>query len=323
MRTPGVLESTQIVIDDSKFVKINRKKIEELCAQWAREPFVTPPWDEEVHWTSDDQERLGNYILVLDCLNFCFWPDPGETRWQIDYRGCKLGGYQALAASLKRAAEEGVPITEARWLAQASAEDLRRVFRGEGEIPLMDRRMFNVNEVGRVLLEKYQGQFANAIRSCQHSAVALVELLARDFSSFNDVADWKGTTVRIFKRTQITVVDLYGSFHGQGLGQFDDINALTAYADYKIPQVLRALGIMEYSPELASQVDTQQLLPPGSQAEVEIRAAMIWSIEYICRELTKQGAPRAPYELDWFLWNLGQQKLPDERPYHRTRTYFY
>ena len=50
---------------------------------------------------------------------------------------------------------------------------------------------------------------------------------------------------------------------------------------------------------------------------------MIWAIEYICQELNKLGAPRAPYELDWFLWNLGQQQLPNERPYHRTRTYFY
>ena len=156
MRTPGVLESTRLVIDESQFVKINRVIIDELCAQWTREPFTTPPWDEYVHWTSDDQEKLANYILVLDCLNFCFWPDPGEIRWQIEYRGHKLGGYQALAASLKRAVEEGVPITDAKWLAQATAEELRGVFRGEGEIPLMERRVFNVNEVGRVLLEKYQ-----------------------------------------------------------------------------------------------------------------------------------------------------------------------
>ena len=323
MKTPGVLETTKAVIDQAQSVRINRSKIAELCAQWSKEPFATPPWDEYVHMTSDDPQKLANYILVLDCLNFCFWPDPGQTRWQIEYKGQLMGGYQALAASLKRAAEEGIPITDAAWLAQASASDLRRVFRGQGEIPLMERRVFNVNEVGNVLSAKYRGQFAYAIESCRHSAVDLVELLAREFSSFNDIAVYKGRQVRIFKRTQITVVDLFGSFHGQGLGRFDDISALTAYADYKIPQVMRALGILEYAPELAAKVDAQELLPPGSEEEVEIRASMIWAVEYICRELSRLGAPRAPYELDWFLWNLGQRQLPDERPYHRTRTYFY
>ena len=323
MKTPGVLESTKIVIDQAEAVKINRAKIAELCQEWARQPFATPPWDENVHWTSGDPAKLANYILVLDCLNFCFWPDPGQTRWQIEYNGQTMGGYQALAASLKRAAEEGVPITDAAWLAQADEQALAHIFRGQGAIPLMDRRVFNVNEVGRVLQDKYHGQFAEAIEACQHSAVVLVELLARDFSSFNDIADWNGHTVRIFKRTQITAVDIFGSFHGQGLGEFSDLDALTAYADYKIPQVLRALGIMEYAPKLASKVDAQELIPAGSREEVEIRAAMIWSIEYICQELAKNKAPRAPYELDWFLWNLGQQPLAHEKPYHRTRTYFY
>lgn len=323
MKTPGVLETTKTVISQAQSVSINRSKIAELCAQWAQEPFATPPWDENVHWTSDDPQKLANYILVLDCLNFCFWPDPGQTRWQIEYNGQLMGGYQALAASLKRAAAEGLPITEANWLAQAGEAELKHIFRGQGEIPLMERRVFNVNEVGQVLRDKYQGQFANAIQSCRHSAVELVELLARDFSSFNDTAVWHGQEIRIYKRTQITAVDIFGSFHGQGLGRFDDLNTLTAYADYKIPQVLRALGVLEYTPALAAKVDAQELLPAGSAEEIEIRASMIWAIEYICQELRRLGAPREPYELDWFLWNLGQQKLPNERPYHRTRTYFY
>ncbi len=323
MNTPGVLESTKIVIEQSELVTINKARIEELCRMWAQTPFITPPWDENVHWSAPDSIKLANYILVLDCLNFCFWPDPGQTRWQIEYKGQLLGGYQALAASLKRAIEEGLPLTDAFWLAKATSQDLAHVFRGEGEIPLMDRRVQNVNEVGRVLLDKYQGQFANAIKSCEHSAVKLVELLARDFSSFNDVADWQGQTVRIFKRAQITVVDLFGSYHGQGLGKFDDLDCLTAYADYKIPQVLRVLGVMEYAPELAAKVDNQELIPAGSRAEVEIRCAMIWSIEYLCQALKRFGAPRLPYELDWFLWNIGQNALPNEKPYHRTRTYFY
>ena len=99
MDTPGVLESTKVVIDQAEFVRINRARIKELCADWAEKPFATPPWDEDVHWTASDARQLANYILVLDCLNFCFWPDPGQTRWRIEHNGEWIGGYQALAAS--------------------------------------------------------------------------------------------------------------------------------------------------------------------------------------------------------------------------------
>ena len=41
---------------------------------------------------------------------------------------------------------------------------------------------------------------------------------------------------------------------GRGLGAFHDIDRLTMFADYRVPVVLRQLGILEYSPELAFKV---------------------------------------------------------------------
>jgi hypothetical protein len=275
-----------------------------------------------VHF-SDGGPATANYILLLDALNFCFWPDPGQPRWTIDYQGRTLGGYLALAASLKRGIEEGLPLLDADWLAQVTPEHLLHVFRGEGRIPMLERRIANAREAGQVLKSRYGGSFARAIESCQGSAVRLVELLEREFSSFCDVATWKGRTVRILKRAQITPVDLYGTFGGAGLGHFSDLEALTAFADYKIPQVLRALGVLQYSPTLADRVDRMELLEPGSPEEVEIRAAMVWAVEWIRQGLQAEGLSRRAFELDWFLWNLGQEPLPEQKPYHRTRTWFY
>jgi hypothetical protein len=275
-----------------------------------------------VHF-SDGGPATANYILLLDALNFCFWPDPGQPRWTIDYQGRTLGGYLALAASLKRGIEEGLPLLDADWLAQVTPEHLLHVFRGEGRIPMLERRIANAREAGQVLKSRYGGSFARAIESCQGSAVRLVELLEREFSSFCDVATWKGRTVRILKRAQITPVDLYGTFGGAGLGHFSDLEALTAFADYKIPQVLRALGVLQYSPTLADRVDRMELLEPGSPEEVEIRAAMVWAVEWIRQGLQAEGLSQRAFELDWFLWNLGQEPLPEQKPYHRTRTWFY
>ena len=41
---------------------------------------------------------------------------------------------------------------------------------------------------------------------------------------------------------------------GQGLGAFHDIERLTMFADYRVPVVLRQLGILQYSGQLASKV---------------------------------------------------------------------
>jgi hypothetical protein len=57
-----------------------------------------------------------------------------------------------------------------------------------------------------------------------------------------------------YKRAQIFVGDVYGAFGGKGLGCFADIDQLTMFADYRVPVVLRLMGLLQYSPELQRQV---------------------------------------------------------------------
>jgi hypothetical protein len=129
--------------------------------------------------------------------------------------------------------------------------------------------------------------------------------------------------VFFYKRAQIFAADLYGAFKGKEWGQFTDIHKLTAFADYKLPQVLRHLGILNYGQSLAQKVDQKVLLGPGSQGEVEIRANTVWSVELIRQELERKGKGLKAFEIDWILWNLGQRAEFKVRPYHRTATVFY
>jgi len=107
------------------------------------------------------------------------------------------------------------------------------------------------------------------------------------------------------------------------LGAFDDLHVLTAFADYKVPQVLRRLGVLVYDDDLAHSIDTRQLLPAGGEAEIEIRAATIWCCELIRQAVAEQGESMTAYEIDWALWQAGQTAAPDDRPYHRTLTQLY
>lgn len=318
----GILPACEFVLDNARDVRINSRRLSELSQSWVDQPFQVPGWDDAIHWRGTPQETL-HYVLLLDALNFCFWVDPGQRRWEVEYRGQIYNGYKALSVALRRALEEGVSLTRAETLASLSLEQLSQVMRGQGEIPMLDRRLEHANQVGRQLLALWDGDFSRAVTSCEGSAVALTALIARDFSCFHDVSSYQGRPIPLYKRAQITVVDIAGSLDFQGYGEFFDLDQLTAFADYKIPQVLRALGILEYSPELAARVDRQELLEPGSPEEVEIRAGMVWAVELIRRQMNDLGRPLMAYELDWWFWNLGQSKLPEERPYHRVRTVFY
>jgi hypothetical protein len=155
------------------------------------------------------------------------------------------------------------------------------------------------------------------------SAISLVQRVVSELPSFNDVAHYQGCQVRFYKRAQILVADLAGAFHGEGLGSFNNLDQLTAFADYKVPQVLQHLGILVYDHELSERLRRRVDIPAGDPLEVEIRAATIWAVEALRRALARLGRLIPPYQLDWLLWELGQDLPAGVLPYHRTRTIFY
>jgi hypothetical protein len=122
---------------------------------------------------------------------------------------------------------------------------------------------------------------------------------------------------------QILIADLHGAFGGSGLGAFQDLHELTAFADYKVPQVLRRFEVLRYAPELEAALLARQLIPANSPWELEIRAATIWACELIRQALERRGKPLMAMEIDWALWLTGQQLPPGTEPYHRTPTIFY
>ncbi len=327
--TLGILSSTKRVVEVGESVWINHEHIDTLSYQWThqkeqvgRSSSKASLWDTQYHF-HDGTKRTVNWLLVLDALNFCFWPDKGQLKWTIEYHDEMLDGYWAEAAALKRAVEEdAIPLWDAQYLTTLSEDVLAHIFRGNGVIPLLTQRLHNAREVGRVLLERYNGDFSIAIEKAGRDALEIARLLAEYFPSFRDIATYRGQEVRFLKRAQIYVADLHGAFAGQAWGNLVNMEGLTIFADYKLPQVLRHAKILEYKPILARRVDSRELLWAGSEEEVEIRANTIWACELLRQSLEKRGNTMMASEIDQKLWLLGQQS-EDMQPYHRTRTIYY
>lgn len=324
----GVLTTTRPVVEAARHVRIDHERIEAVADAVCDLSEPSGGWEDDLHFRDGTWHTAG-WVLVLDALNFCFWSEDPESRWRVEYHGEVFDGYWALVAALRRAVDEGRPLWEPAYLASLTPRDVAHILRPVDdetpEIPLFPLRVYNLHELGQGLIAAYPdtNPVVSLIQDAQRSAARLVQRVVELFPSFNDVASYRGWDVRFYKRAQILVADLHGSFSGEDLGAFDDLEILTAFADYKVPQVLRELGILVYDRALAETVDHRQLIPMGSPHEVEIRAATVWACEWLRRALARRGRAVRAFEVDWMLWLAGQHLPANARPYHRTYTMFY
>ena len=326
----GVLSSTAPVAGGAAFVRLDSAAAQAFAAAHADAPMPRHA-EERLHCTFLDPRPFLNYLLALEALNFCFWD--GEPRWRVDYLGERHDGYWALAAALHRAiAEDGLRLWEAGVLARMDEAELKRLLRGSGRPPpLLAERAAHLREAGRVLEERWGGEFANLVESCAGEAPALVKAIVAEFPSFRDEAVWHGQPVLFYKRAQICAADLARMLPQDPLGRLKGLERLTAFADYKVPQVMRKAGILLPNPELAEKIDRGEELPAGGPEEVELRAATIWGCEWIARALAgltpEAKPPPGAADVDYLLWSAGQGSAGEESaglpPYHRTRTIYY
>lgn len=57
--------------------------------------------------------------------------------------------------------------------------------------------------------------------------------------------------------------------------------SLTMFADYRVPQVLVFLNVLNYSPELLEELSSKKLIENGSETEAILRGYSIFACEVI------------------------------------------
>ena len=243
-------------------------------------------------------------IFILDTLNFSFWArkdennvsKPFEVEWP---EGSFHTGYWSLCAALQRAILGPVPIPllDANFLAQIDLPTVEKIFQSSNGIqcPMIQQRMEVLQDIGRVLLEKFGGQFFNLLKQANNSALKLVDLVTDNFYSYRDQTAYKNKTVYIYKvssfygdayrvltisqRVQILVADLWACFEGEDWGKFNDIDEITMFADYRVPQSLNYFGVIKYDEYLLARLFSDPHILPNDPLEIEIRGSSIWVVE--------------------------------------------
>eukprot|EP01012_Entosiphon_sulcatum_P041562 TRINITY_DN55419_c0_g1_i1.p1 TRINITY_DN55419_c0_g1~~TRINITY_DN55419_c0_g1_i1.p1 ORF type:complete len:330 (-),score=57.11 TRINITY_DN55419_c0_g1_i1:86-1051(-) len=315
----AVRSTANWVVSHAKAVKINDSKLGELADELARDVAkgdAVQKWAEYGAHLHPNQaqspEHLAEYVLALDAINFCFWPSPDGLE------------YDDVASALKRAYLRDQAALSPDRLRQMDGETLTQWFGGRA-VPQLEERVRLLREVGETFSSSglEPTGFAGLIRRADKSASRFVSLVTAALPGFRDHAVYRGRQTFLYKRVQILAADLWGAFDGTGLGEFTDVAALTTFPDYRVPQLLRALEVMEYSPELAAKVDAKEEIPAGSEQEIEIRAATVVAVERLRDALAKRGQTITAVEVDWILWGRGEAQRDSIKPHHRTLTIFY
>ncbi len=315
-----ILESTLPVAENARNVFIRDEGINKFVQNFKQEKVIHSsaislfPQDD-----MDDEQKL-NFILVSSSLAFCFW---GEPKWSAEYAGKKEDGWWGLLLAFRRAAAESCHIWDAEFLCDMEKETFDKIFRGTATIPLADQRLAILQDVGKKLLERYNGHFSALIESCNYNALEITQRIADEFYSFNDYAQYKGNNVYFYKKAQLVTDFVSSVFRGNKSWKLSGMSELTAHAEYKIPQILRAIGILDYSQGLASEVDSKKRIVAGSEDEVEIRACTIWAVERIKKALEEKSVTIDSIDLSQHLWLMAQDKSLLDKPYHRTLTMAY
>ncbi|XP_063828367.1 queuosine 5'-phosphate N-glycosylase/hydrolase [Ostrinia nubilalis] len=326
-------DSALYIANNSKHVKIHEEGIEKLCGEMLQSMISNkleiPDTGASIQYLSKEDPRSVDWIFVADALNFCFWSYSGAEKWTVDGHS----GYYALEAALSRALKEGHNVTNPEYYSKITADDLRHIFRSDNdaEIPLFGERLSVLHEVGSILIDKYNGTFTTCLKLASKSAEKLLEIVVNDFPCFRDEAEFKNKKVSLYKRAQILVADIWNFFGGSGWGEFEDIDKITMFADYRVPQVLVYFGAMSYSDELMEKLKKDILLPSGSEEEVEIRGCSIHTVELIKRRLKEKTKGQSNVQvpnsslIDYYLWCY-RRKYADELekvPFHKTLGIFY
>ncbi|MFN8062930.1 MAG: queuosine salvage family protein [Vicinamibacterales bacterium] len=322
-----VLDSLKPVIEQSTHVRTNVDKIVEHAGWLAYDELPFPQMAIPFGLEKNVEQAI-DFAMVTNTVNTAFTDFTTSVKFQIDYDGRRRSDSEAMTACFMRALAEKVPILDGRYLATLTREQLVHVFRGGNiEMPMLDEKLAALREVGQVLVQKYGGFFHNFIASCSKRLYdhgnGLVDKLVQDFPRFNDVSRYKGAEVKFYKLTQLGYWGLYSSLRPQKAFPIEDIDTMTAFADYIVPVAMRVMNILEYTPELDKAIADGKELPRDSDEEIEIRAHMLHATALLREEINK----RRPADLQIIIPQLDARLWISYHathwPHHLTRTTMY
>ncbi len=304
-----ILSTLPSALEGARHVSLDLDRLVDVAGWMACEELPFPSGPSPLLPECSPAEAA-DFLFVAASINFAF--TDFETRQVFALRDSGKTHYDsdAMMICLRRACEEGKPILKGSYLAGLERGQLAEIFSGDRPIPLLDERLAVLRENGRILAEKHGGRFHRFVEAGPPRLYAgeegLMKRLVGAFPSYRDTSAHRGGEVVFHKRAQLLWWLLVVM---TGPGRFvaiEDLERLTAFADYILPAALRTLGVFRYAPELEEAIERGRIIPADSEEEVEIRAFTLFACHLLTEEINKRRpADRQiiPAIVDYRLWS--------------------
>lgn len=299
-----ISETCKFVKDNSKYVIINYENVDKFLDDFKEPKFwlMSNPFN----ILDLNIEDLINFLLIYHTIgDYCFW---GNPKWEVETDEGTLDGSFAIMYVVIKWFKEHKSFN-------VSKKEFKEILKGNERIPLLNERYEELVAMNKFLSDKSFYKMIQGLTKDED----LFNFLVTNLDYFKDERDYKGRKIYFYKRAQLLTSDI---LHMRKLREKIkvDYTNLVGCADYKIPQVMNSLGMLEYSDTLSDRLEKMEELEVNSEEEIEIRANSLVVIDYIYESLNKEVARM---DINDYIWLLGQDKKKITKKYHRTKTVNY
>ena len=313
-----VLSSVSKVIPQLSCLEIDIEKLHEAAINLSKQDFG-------ISYEGNPNIVPKEYIrktMLINTLNFVFTNFSTSVKYKIE----SLSDTDAMVYQIDKALLEGVPLTQGHYMRDMDLKEFKKIFTGNIEMPMADEKVKILNNVGNTLVKKYGGDWINFIddgpKKLYDNGEGLVERLVRDFKRFDDHSIFENEKVYFLKLAQLAFWGIHRELSKRHF-YIEDMENMTAFADYIIPVALESFGIVKYSSGLKEKIDSGILVDRDSIEEIEIRSTSIYVTAKLTELINKYKNDEKKIiipQLDFKLWT---DFHADERPHHLTKTIMY
>ena len=318
-----VLSSMGNVIDNAQHISISEKQIE-IVADWlAYEEFGLPKNNK----TNKDPDNFIRTTMLINTLNFAFTDFDTSIKYSIERDGQKLSDSEAMFTQVNEAIDSGIDLLNGEVLEKLTIEELEKIFEGNIKMPMLKERVEILNLVGAKLVDSYEGDWLNFIKNGPRKLYAngegLIERLVLEFPRFDDSSIYLDKEVNFYKLAQLAFWGIHRELAHSDYFRIEDMESMTAFADYIVPVALIVMKITQYSEELEEKIMNGKMIERNSTEEIEIRAATIYATAKLTESVNRRRKDVESLiipQLDYRLW---KHYHATHFPHHLTYTTMY
>jgi hypothetical protein len=308
----------EAILRDARHVRIDAERVQAVARvmreQLARGQDATAdPTQSPAAVLRENNLDTLQFYLILTSQEFLIWRrlESGQVAaWEVEVEGRPYVGAPGIAACHVRALRQDRALLDPTFLASMTLGDVREFYRderaGETTLQMLPQRVAKFNEIGRVLLERYDGHVANLLKETEgylfrDDGRGLIQQLCLHFPTayfdwpFCKLAFLLAMFWSVRNRENIPTTEEY-----RALTEIRDPEHFEVPADYYIPLFFIRTGIFRIGDELGGRLARQQLIERNSQMEHEFRAGTM-----VAGRMLAEATGYSVAEVDHECWKMG------------------